>query len=295
MRFEFCRKTKALLAGIVALALANCSDSTSDGTVDAVDAGLDVDGSAPDVHADDVDSADVDNAEVEVEDSTCALCHGSGSQAAPPPGVGKNPMSPGVGAHAAHLANSTWHAKVQCAHCHVVPKHVDDEGHIDGELPADVHFSGLATSGFEAKRRANGSCAVYCHGSAMRIDPVDSLPWSGTGLSCGGGCHQLPPAGPHPNDKDCSRCHIETMNDAGEIIQPSMHIDAVLQAPKGAHLVHLGGAGGPSLPCSSCHDGTNYHGPLRDGKPLGTTTVCNSCHDMTAMDRETWYDDMIGQ
>jgi hypothetical protein len=223
----------------------------------------------------------------------CGTCHGTAEQPAPPPGVDGNPSAPGVGAHAPHMKPSSWRAEVRCKHCHVVPQDEDDDGHIDDARPADVHFSGLATVGSESQRLPGGACAVYCHGAAMRIEPKSSPAWSSHGMACGG-CHRLPPPSPHPNDDGCSRCHLELVDKWGQIAIPSRHIDSVVNAPKGAHLVHLGGAGGPSLSCTECHDGTNYHGPLKDGHFLDETTICDDCHTAGTVDRSTWHADMMG-
>lgn len=282
----------ALMASGAALCLlvpAGCSDSAGEADTRAADHDGGVEAGQESGTTQDGSSSDGG----EVVAGGCGSCHGTADQPAPPPGVGGDPTAPGVGAHAAHMADSTWRSPVRCTHCHVVPEHEDDEGHVDDQRPADVVFSGLAGVGCEPERLPDGSCAVYCHGAGMRTETFASPPWSSTGLSCGG-CHQLPPPSPHPADDGCSRCHLEVIDEQGEIAHVSKHIDSVIQAPKGAHLVHLGGAGGPSLSCSTCHDGWNYHGPLKDGAFLDETTICVDCHEDGTVDKATWHDDMMG-
>ncbi|MBI5500462.1 MAG: hypothetical protein HY907_09475 [Deltaproteobacteria bacterium] len=70
-----------------------------------------------------------------------------------------------------------------------------------------------------------------------------------------------------------------------------LHIDSIVAAPHGAHLRHLGGAGGLDLPCTTCHPDGGVHGPLRDGEPLETTSVCDPCHPAGSVDAAAWRDD----
>ncbi|MBU0552320.1 CxxxxCH/CxxCH domain-containing protein [Myxococcota bacterium] len=209
----------------------------------------------------------------------CGACHGAPDDPTPPPDLeGRvDPTTPGVGAHAAHMRPAAWRGAVKCAHCHVVPETVDDPGHIDAARPADVVFSGLARAG-GAPEMQGRRCDVYCHGGFMRIRPSASPPWTTPGALDCGGCHGMPPPVPHPQDEGCGRCHLEVADLEGEIIDARKHIDSILQAPKEAHSPHLGGDGGDDLACDACHDGENYHGPLKDGQPLATTTICDECH-----------------
>ncbi|MFZ5785667.1 MAG: CxxxxCH/CxxCH domain c-type cytochrome, partial [Acidobacteriota bacterium] len=194
-------------------------------------------GDLPDADADASSDADAGPA--------CGACHGPDETGAPPPDLSGSTdrTTPGVGAHAAHLAEAPLRGRVRCGHCHVVPETADAAGHVDDARPADVTFSGLAAMGGTPVRDGD-RCAVYCHGSFFRVDPGQSPPWtdpSAGPLSCTA-CHGLPPASPHPAATDCGRCHIEVASLDGAIVHPSQHIDGVLQAPHGAHLVHLGGA-----------------------------------------------------
>ena len=149
-------------------------------------------------------------------------------------------------------------------------------------------FSGLAAVGV-APSWDGASCEVYCHGGAMRIDPRRSGPWTAdAGTDCTA-CHGRPPGDPHPTATDCGRCHIDVAAEDGSIARPAEHVDSVVGAPHGAHLVHLGGAGGSDHPCNTCHpDGRAYHGPLRDGGTLESTTVCDPCHAAGTVDADGW-------
>src|SRR5204862_6241572 len=66
-----------------------------------------------------------------------STCHGSGGIAAPPRDLGghTDTTSLGVGAHRAHVEGSTWHKRVECANCHLVPDQIGDPGHIDTDPP----------------------------------------------------------------------------------------------------------------------------------------------------------------
>ena len=230
-----------------------------------------------------------DDPEGEVE-ATCWSCHGSEELAAPPPDLqgSQERSSSGVGSHRAHLQASEWHGEVKCQHCHPIPDAVDSAGHMDEQRPADVAFTGLAARGGEPSMEG-GRCAVYCHGGTLKFETAVSPSWTSTAGTTCTSCHAMPPPAPHPDRSDCAVCHIDLMDEQGSIIQGWQHIDSILQAPHGAHLVHLGGAGGPDVACEQCHDGIFYHGPLRDGHTLEDTTVCDSCHP-DGVDRQQWHD-----
>ena len=263
----------SVAAGI--LILAACSDDTSsngaaDVTVDA--------------------SGGTNDAAVDAATAVCGGCHGDSESLNPPPNVaGETDRSArGVGAHAQHLVESDWHLSVRCNHCHTVPEDADEDGHIDEERPADVVFSGLAASRGLSAAWDGSACTVYCHGAALGVVQNTSPEWTSTEpLGCDG-CHGAPPGAPHPASTDCNRCHTDVVDEDGNIAIDYFHIDSVLQAPHGAHLVHLGGAGGPDFSCPICHDGGNVHGPLNDGNALEDTTICDGCHMPGAIEPLSW-------
>jgi predicted CxxxxCH...CXXCH cytochrome family protein len=273
------RDALPLLLALVAAA-PGCGDDVSDPDADA---SADGEAEAEANDADEVgDAGDAGEA--------CDTCHGGAGQPAPPPDLagGTDRTARGVGAHAAHLAASDWRAAVRCTHCHPVPDRVDAPGHIDATRPADVAFSGLAAAAGVTTVWDGAACTVYCHGGAMRFAPRRSPAWTALdGTSCIS-CHDLPPGAPHPAATDCGRCHLQVADAAGAIVRASLHIDSVVAAPRGAHLVHLGGAGGDDLPCNTCHPDGAYHGPLRDGGTLEATTVCDPCHVPGTYDAAAW-------
>ena len=280
------RPFPALLLSLLLFVPGCGDDSTPSGDADVpADEASDV----PPEDSADVDALDAldDGADAE---ASCGTCHGRDDRPNPPPDLaGETAQTArGVGAHEAHLATSDWRAAVHCSHCHTVPEGVDAPGHIDAARPADVVFSGLAARGVDPQRDGE-RCTVYCHGGAMRIDPRESGAWTATDGTACTSCHGLPPAAPHPPASDCGRCHLVVADETGAIVEPLFHIDSVIAAPHGAHLVHLGGNDGSDFPCTTCHpDGEAYHGPLRDGRTLEETTVCDPCHAAGSVDAAAW-------
>lgn len=264
------------------------ADGPADGVDDAADALVETDAGG--------DAGDGDGSGDDAGGAPCEDCHGGGGHANPPRAVdgAAERSARGVGAHEAHLAASDWRAPVRCAHCHRVPTGPDDVGHIDATRPADVTFSGLAAAAGAAADWDGASCAVYCHGAAMRVERRRSGAWTGSGGTTCTDCHGQPPGGPHPPAPDCGRCHLDVATPEGSIARPSQHIDSIVGAPHGAHIVHLGGAlpsgPGADLPCDTCHPPGAYHGALRDGRTLEETTVCDPCHAPGTRTPSDWRD-----
>lgn len=164
-------------------------------------------------------------------------CHGSTTSAAPPTGVAGNTATtfPGVGAHQAHLVGSGRARKVQCAECHIVPAKWDDKGHADTLAPAELTFSGVATTGGAAPVYTTGGCEkTYCHGASFPFgDPsggtVTTPIWTkvdGTQAPCGG-CHGLPPPPPHAKIDTCSMCH-KNVDSSLNFLFPDTHVDGLV-------------------------------------------------------------------
>ncbi len=229
---------------------------------------------------------------------SCEGCHGTRESAAPPPGLwlsgGKTGGEErGVGAHHVHLAGDGKLAlAIPCGSCHLVPQGVDDPGHLDSALPAEVVFSGLATTGGFKASFDGTSCSVYCHASSLPGGSVAKPSWTkvdGTQAACGA-CHGLPPGGSHPKTGTCSLCHTETVDASGAIKNRALHINGKVE-------VKGGGAG-----CSSCHGGPENAAPPVDttGKSSGSergvgahqahvrasarhaALACSECHVMPA-------------
>ncbi len=224
-------------------------------------------------------------------ESGCASCHGAARpdqdrirQSAPPHDLNGNtdPRYPGVGAHEIHLSGSSTHGPIPCSECHVVPEATDSPGHADSPLPAEVTFGTLAQQDADEASYDYGTrtcSSTYCHGAAA---PRWTAPRS-SDEACGS-CHGLPPAPPHPQSTQCSRCHTAVVDDNLGIRSPALHVNGTVEtdtptcttchgsgadpAPPvdllgnssreaigvGAHQVHLsGGQFSRPLACSECH------------------------------------------
>jgi len=205
--------------------------------------------------------------------STCASgCHGEGDHTAPPRDTAglSDTSATGVGAHAAHLAASSWRKTIECTACHQVPQQIGDSGHIDTPLPAELVFSGVG-AGSVWSRDSLTCTNSYCHGSTL----TNSI--GGGSTSAGGettapiwnivdgsqsqcqSCHGYPPPAPHPQDPDCGSCH-PTMNPGQDrmVAYPELHIDGHLDVVNTA-------------PCDSCHGNAGQSAPPKD--TLGNTAT----------------------
>jgi predicted CxxxxCH...CXXCH cytochrome family protein len=150
---------------------------------------------------------------------TCGACHGSGDDAWPK-----------SAAHAAHAA-PTVTTPVACNSCHVVPRDVRDQGHLDGVVA--VVFSGRALERSARATWDGRSCHdVACHGAELVDSPPVVPGWSdlsGAARTCDA-CHRLPPTG-HTASGGCDRveCH------GSEIIRSGVSL-AVSESGKHLHL-----------------------------------------------------------
>lgn len=195
----------------------------------------------------------------------CNTCHGDftdPAKIAPPQGTNNETSTTdhAVGAHQVHLYGIQIGQNVSCNECHTVPSEFDSEGHIDGAPRAELTF-GDFTNGGPSNANYNFTeftCQnTYCHGNfeykaadspfgfayvedrmyGNNYSPI----WNkvdGTQAACGT-CHgeidasgQLVtalPNGHYGRDDfeitDCSNCHGNVVNQAGEIINNELHID----------------------------------------------------------------------
>lgn len=152
----------------------------------------------------------------------------------------------GVGAHQVHLNPSpSWHQKVECSDCHVVPQAVGDPGHIDGDNKAEVIFS---MRGGGTTSMWNGTtCTAKCHGSTALGGAKPNPVWTqvdGTQSQCGS-CHGTPPPAPHPqnNVTNCAACHPTMEENSLTFRTPESHINGVVD------LADSTATGG----CTTCH------------------------------------------
>jgi predicted CxxxxCH...CXXCH cytochrome family protein len=229
------------------------------------------------------------NGVVDYSPGACTACHGSGDDPAPPVDtLGNTDRSfKGVGAHQAHLKDNPIGRPLACSECHPVPNKVDAPGHVDG-LPADVVLASVATSGGHDKARYDFStrtCAnTWCHGAGTTGHGASPDWTSSEGVTCAS-CHGDPPAPPHPQMTECSRCHGAVVgSDDRTIVDPLRHVDGQVDV---------------AVPesCTACHGGVNPAPPVDTAGNASTTArgvgahqthvagtassrpvPCNECH-----------------
>ncbi len=167
----------------------------------------------------------------------CRRCHGSADNAAPPTSVlgltGTGDVA--VGAHQAHVRDTSLHLAIACDACHVVPSQVDSPGHIDGQR-ALVTFGGIAGArgAQPVWDPAQATCAsTYCHGAFPGGAQAVPL-WTrvdGTQAACGT-CHEMgPTTGHHPVlfhvARGCSACHGGTYSST--TADRALHVNGVVE------------------------------------------------------------------
>ncbi len=225
------------------------------------------------------------NGTVEVDyGSDCSRCHGSGTSGAPPPDLHGNTESAsrGVGSHAVHLNAGPTHDAIACSECHRVPATVEEPKHIDGDDVAEVAFGPLASVNGHRPiyDSAKASCSnSYCHGDT---EPVWQAPRS-SAAACGS-CHALPPPAPHPNAKDCSKCHGAVVNESRNIIAPELHVNGKVElSPVPCNACHGSSANGSPPPDTTGNTSTSARGVGAHALHLQAASThgsiaCNECH-----------------
>ncbi len=163
----------------------------------------------------------------------CNACHGGPGSPAPPVDTRGNSATTGrgVGAHREHLGPSDWRAEIGCDECHLVPSLLQDPGHADTMLPAELTWGALATAdraqpGFD---QATATCSgIYCHGATLKGTGSNRSPnWTnvGAGEATCGTCHGNPPeSGGHPQIDDCTLCHACVAEDARTIREDGAYL-----------------------------------------------------------------------
>lgn len=194
--------------------------------------------------------------------TNCTFCHGSRT-----PGWNGAPVeaaAPATGAHAIHLTGGIYAGPLPCASCHAVPAQTFPESleHVDGRVT--IEFSPVAAQGVANPAYANGTCAVYCHGSTFLLgggaNPKPA--WTSTGLACGA-CHTTAPtSGLHgfhlAGGVPCASCHPGYVAGASPTVNPAVHVNGTFEAdpitigttlsawPAGCATCHPGGV--PPIP-----------------------------------------------
>lgn len=170
--------------------------------------------------------------------SSCTSCHGRDNPAPPLDTQGHDETSfRGVGAHQTHVRGTERSRPVPCGDCHQVPDSVNQAGHIDTALPAEVELGGTAVA-FGPGARFDGETCVKtsCHGAVFPGNHASggsstAPSWTrvdGSQASCGS-CHGLPPPRPHPYyASDCGRCHKDMSPDGSTFVRPDLHVDGVV-------------------------------------------------------------------
>jgi len=189
----------------------------------------------------------------------CTTCHGSSTSNAPPQDLNGNTSTSvrGVGAHQIHLKGGDIGRNLTCAECHNIPGGVYTPGHVDSELPAEVFMNNPranlvtndpSTSEYDPNlgmfvpdpvyNPADLSCSnTYCHGYFKNGNLDNSPVWTDPATSECGSCHgdgsnplpKIPSqGGSHPTDTDCYLCHEGVVDANQNIINPSKHIDGLL-------------------------------------------------------------------
>ena len=231
------------------------------------------------------------NGKVDVVVPKCTQCHGSGDNPAPPlDTLGNTSVSAiGVGAHAAHLSGGDGVARaLDCAECHVVPEKAEDPLHADG-LPAEVRLTGVATTGDRSPvwQHAGATCAdSWCHGPGADHGTKSPRWTDPTPLGCAS-CHGFPPAAPHPQMTDCSRCHGEVVaTDDHTMRDPLRHVDGVLDVALDETCTSCHGSENPAPPqdvsggVSSSLRGVGAHQAHLRGTPRSRAVPCRECHQV---------------
>ena len=221
---------------------------------------------------------------VEVVPQTCDGCHGSDGNPAPPKDVAGNTetTAPGVGAHRSHVLAATWHKQIACSDCHKVPEQVDDAGHIDSDLPAELTFGALATTGGStpAFDEATTSCSgAYCHGATLTGGEHTAPNWTlvdGSQKTCTS-CHGQPPTENHVPRTDCETCHSDVV-DANGFVAPEKHIDGKVEVI--------------ALSCNTCHGSELNPAPPSDVMGNTETTAPGVGAHQAHLAASTWHRDV---
>lgn len=185
----------------------------------------------------------------------CNTCHGSSVNDAPPKDLANNTSttSVGVGAHQAHLVDSTLTTAYMrdCVICHVKPATYNVTGHVnDGSPHAEIKFSAIASdSGMVSPHWDHNSATcsnVYCHGNFTFYRDSSAYAWIytdsvitgnntdvvwnsvGTGQADCGTCHGLPPAGHFSAITDCGNCHYH-FGPGNQVLDPKLHMNGKIE------------------------------------------------------------------
>ncbi|MFQ6092250.1 MAG: CxxxxCH/CxxCH domain-containing protein [bacterium] len=213
----------------------------------------------------------------------CTLCHGGvdNETGAPPYGLNGDSLTSykGVGAHSTHVQSGDLKKGFECIECHREPGAVDDPGHIDSSLPAEIVWGQLAqTEGATPSWDGISTCKdVYCHGEFAGGETTFNPVWTqvdGTQAACGT-CHSMnPTTNAHPDhltsyDFPCQLCHHGYVPDESVVIDTHVNgIKDVVTDPS------VGG----SFSQGVCLDVLCHGAQTTPDWSTGGTLTCVSCH-----------------
>ena len=244
----------------------------------------------------------------------CSVCHGMSDPAVTGRDTNGDTANtdPEVGAHIAHLTSPlNYSADVACAACHsttvanitaagTYKAKVTAVGHYDTALPAELTFSGMASNNGATPSYDGAACSnTYCHdaafiGSGQSNGQAGTIPhptwadaamFNGTVSDCDN-CHGYPPspANGHPNDNDCSSCHLNVVAADNAFTDPSKHVNGTVEIDGGDNCIDCHGTGkykNPNINYPKHAQHTNVDAYLA-GKKLSTNDYGRT--------ETTWYD-----
>ncbi len=190
----------------------------------------------------------------------CNTCHGDfadPTKIAPPRALDGSISTdnPGVGAHVAHLYENDLGDNIRCSTCHRFPSSLYAENHLGDDNRAEILFGRLSIHQGVApvyNFQTNTCSDTYCHGNFVFYRDSSSYPglytastmkgnnvlvkWNqvdGSQAVCGS-CHGNAalniyyPTGHQPFQlNECANCHIGVVDNQGNIIDQSKHINGV--------------------------------------------------------------------
>jgi hypothetical protein len=192
----------------------------------------------------------------------CNTCHGNFDAAgndtiswAPPRALSGSMLETyaGVGAHQAHLTDTTISKVVKCTQCHHMPSTFSDGGHNNGTV--DVMFDTTLAARYSANHTFNPAPSfdnssakcnnTFCHGNwkVRKATANSSYTFAfsdtimvgtafaptftgGSSQTACGTCHGLPPTG-HTTATlaTCGGCHSGIVNSSGVIVKKDKHLN----------------------------------------------------------------------
>ncbi len=206
-------------------------------------------------------------------------------------------------------------SKIDCSECHVKPAGVYSPGHIDSALPVEINFGTIATSGIlynytsvPTYSSGDRTCTnTWCHGAGMPSNqgtgayantvedggtlgtPVTPA-WNSpllTGIAANDctRCHSYPPPAPNSNythfgktATDCNSCHSNVKPDGTGFLDPSRHVNGIIDGCNSCHgtpPIDLAGLTKPALNALSPGNTGGHNGHILNPNISG----CTACHN----------------